>query len=611
MKLPTKEELGDKLERFPLLRQMLYEVWFRVIVICGAAGLIGLALFLPKMWVRSPAGFLPVVKVSGLDLLQAWSLKRAALKAVAAGKLEDAAYAWQSAFANNPADPALARGALENFLRFSDPKQAPGNPIQHALWLLRLTQTNAMDLELTVRVFEKVGLYDAVVDLLEPRQENLSPTLEAIYLKALFQRGAVDEFGQRWEQVAGRVAADRELPLYHAAYLAGWGPAATQNEARRTLEAAAEGPLPSPLANRLLLMVAFARSDTPLYAAALKRLEDRQQDTALDHVGYWRLLYGVGRQDEAVQLSQAYARPPMTPDEVIRLAQAYVLLGRLDHAVEFLEQSLDKFGYADRLWVTYAQLLAEAKRWEDLRLLALRMRRQDGVRDRLGGFSYYLEGRAELALQRPESAERAFQQVVGARFENRALGLTTARSLLRLGDAGAARDLLLKLEAGSEQDFFYWQLLFGAANALKDSDLMLTAITRAYELHPHDPLVMNNYAATLLIHRTRPDEVIKLTVQLYGRNPRSVAAKINHAFALLLNKRVADALALLEPIVPEQLLPAHATMLYLGLFEGYLEEGRFEQARRAADQVRVEHLYPKQREWFEHARSRLPSAVAA
>jgi tetratricopeptide (TPR) repeat protein len=611
MKLPTKDELGDKLERFPLLRQMLYEVWFRVVVLCGTAALIALALFLPKIWVRSPEGFLPVVKVSGLDLLQAWSLKRTALKAMAAGKLEDAAYAWQSAFANNPADPGLARGALEAFLQFSEPKQAPGNPIQQALWLLRLTHTNATDLELTVRVFEKVGLYDAVVDLLEPRQENLSPAMEAIYLKALFQRGAFDEFGQRWEEAAGRVASDAELPLYHAAYLAGWGPLATQGDARRTLEVAATGPLPSPLANRLLLRVAFAQSDAALYAAALQRLEERQQDTALDHVGYWRLLYGVGRQDEAVHLSRAYARPPATPDEVVRLAQGYVLLGQLDHAVELLEQSLEKFAFADRVWVTYAQMLAEAKRWEDLRLLALRMRRHEGVRDRLGGFSYYLEGRAELALQRPESAEHAFQQVVGARFENRALGLTTARSLLRLGDAQAARDILLKLESDSEQDFLYWQLLFGAANALKDSDLMLTAITRAYQLRPHDPRVMNNYAATLLIHRARPDEVIKLTLQLHARNPGSAAAKINHAFALLLNKRVADALALLESIAPEKLLPAHATMLYLGLLEGYLEQGRFEEARQAAEHVRIEHLYPKQREWFERTRERLPSPAAA
>ena len=68
------------------------------------------------MWTVSPPGFKPVLKVSGLDLVQAWSLKRSALKAAAAGKDDDAAYAWQAAIANDAADPDLFRGSLRHLL---------------------------------------------------------------------------------------------------------------------------------------------------------------------------------------------------------------------------------------------------------------------------------------------------------------------------------------------------------------------------------------------------------------------------------------------------------------------------------------------------------------
>ena len=43
-----------------------------------------------------------------MDLVQAWSLKRSALKAAAAED-DDAAYAWQAAIANDAADPDLFR----------------------------------------------------------------------------------------------------------------------------------------------------------------------------------------------------------------------------------------------------------------------------------------------------------------------------------------------------------------------------------------------------------------------------------------------------------------------------------------------------------------------
>src|SRR5258707_10175088 len=91
--LTIKEKLAQKLENFPLLRQLVFEFWFRLVFLVFLLGAVFLALFLPKMWTVSPPGFKPVLKVSGLDLVQAWSLKRSAVKAAASGKNKDAASA--------------------------------------------------------------------------------------------------------------------------------------------------------------------------------------------------------------------------------------------------------------------------------------------------------------------------------------------------------------------------------------------------------------------------------------------------------------------------------------------------------------------------------------
>src|SRR5206468_12576355 len=60
--------------------------------------------------------------------------------------------------------------------------------------------------------------------------------------------------------------------------------------------------------------------------------------------------------------------------------------------------------------------------------------------------SYYLEGCAESGLDRPAVADRCFRIVAQHPVESRALALSTAGSLLKLGYAAVARDLLLPLE---------------------------------------------------------------------------------------------------------------------------------------------------------------------
>ena len=135
----------------------------------------------------------------------------------------------------------------------------------------------------------------------------------------------------------------------------------------------------------------------------------------------------------------------------------------------------------------------------------MQIRSQQTVADLLGGFSYFLEGRAEIALQRPQVADAAFGKMVERTFEYPQLGLKVAGELFALHRPAFARDVLVRLQEELAGDVNYWTALFATADTLKDCDLMLHAARQAYELLPTNPAVMNNYAAVLLILRQSPE----------------------------------------------------------------------------------------------------------
>ena len=72
------------------------------------------ALYVPKFWRVTPDSFNPVVKISGLDVTQAWSLSRTALRQEKEGQPELAFHAWQAAVANYPTHIGYIRSAIAN-----------------------------------------------------------------------------------------------------------------------------------------------------------------------------------------------------------------------------------------------------------------------------------------------------------------------------------------------------------------------------------------------------------------------------------------------------------------------------------------------------------------
>lgn len=62
--------------------------------------------------------------------------------------------------------------------------------------------------------------------------------------------------------------------------------------------------------------------------------------------------------------------------------------------------------------------MIETERWDEPRKLALRIRLRPDVADRLRAYSYFLEGRVEIAQNRPGVAAQLFAQVPACPTDN-------------------------------------------------------------------------------------------------------------------------------------------------------------------------------------------------
>lgn len=611
--LTFKERLSERLAEFPLLRTMLLNPWFTLVLFLALLAGVAALTCLPKFIVTSPPGFQPVVKVSVIDLLQARALSASARRLEARGEHQAAALAWQSAIANNLADLDLYRGAFQQLAQAPElPLPVAGRTLGAAFWLLRLGGTNETDVGAMAAAFDKYGLADEVYTLLQPISAHLAPALEAAYLKSLFAVGRYDEFATRWEKDQAELPPDPALALCRAAYLAGWGPLEGMNAARRRLQAALDDPKLGPLACRLELAVAWKRLEAEDYRQALQRLHEKSLDRVQDHTVYWRLLATLGRKEEARQLAAAFNRPPGTPLEVLQMADALSALDLDAQSLEFLNRHAAEFANANStwsvaVWAAYADRLIAARDWEGLKNVATRMRSIPGAREALEGFACYLEGRAAYGRGTMPAAENAFAEAVKAGFPVGPVGLPAAEEMLKMGYPKLALEALTPLESRFGNEVRYWRDAFEVAYALRqDETLLLKAATRAHELDPTSTEWKFNYAAALLITRRRPEEALRLTMELAARDPGSVGAALNRAVALGMNGRTDDAAKILEACAPVLGNDPQRTTYHMAWLAVHRERGAWDKVRADLESLDLKELFPSQKTWVEEIRRSLP-----
>lgn len=611
---PLKDRLADKFADYPLLRTLALNPWFALVTVTAVVVGLTLAVCLPRVWVVSPAGFRPVMKASLLDLIQARSLRSSALRHEAASRHREAAAAWQGAVANNPGDIELYRGLFRQLaVAPRMPMSSATRSLRGVPWLLRLGGTNQVDLELLASALDNYGLVEDVYGLLNPLADRLSPSMESAYLKALFQVGRHEEFGTRWDQVrTSELPKDPALDLCRAAYLAGWGPADTAAENRGRVRAMLDDVQWGVLACRLEMSVSARRIDPDSFRAALQRLQEGSEDRIIDHIRYWQCLVAAGNISEAQRLASAFNRPPTSAYDVVQVAEVMVRLNLLTQALDFYRRHAPEFGYSNNIWsvgvwAAYADLLISERLWDQLKEVATQMRAIPGGHQALGGFSYFLEGRVAYARASFDAATASFSEAVKMGFPLGRVGIRVGNQLLQMNFPELSLQALIPLETRFETDLGYWKAVFDACNAVRnDEALLLRAATRAHELAPDSMPWKFNYAAALLIGRRRPEEALRLTIDLIEADGEALGGRINHATALALNGRYDDAEEVLNAIPPVQMNEEQRVSYFLAWVDVHVGRGETEKARLALRNVDPEVLFPSQRRWLAEVQKSLP-----
>lgn len=609
-----RRQLADRYLNYPLISMLILSPAFPLTI----AGLILLGILIglciPKLWVTSPQGFSPKIKVSAIDLAQAAILRHRARKLELEGKFEEAHHAWQSAIANNQGDASLVAAALTNVIRIPNPQQQVINAaVNQAFWLLRLTRTNDLARAVAGAVFVKCRVPEFTYGLLQSLRPPLPPAQEAAMLKALFLTGRIEEYRDRRDKFRQSLPADRELDICDAGYAAEWGPAEKVADARKLLANAIEDRDLQEFACRVQMVVAARVQDPVRYEFALERLRQMQADSTADHIGYWKLLEAAGRLADARRLAETHPYPPTTPAEVIQFGNALVSLGATDQAEKLFARYAPAFANTDNvdfaaIWVRYAELLVQSRKWDDLQTLAVQLRTLSPIRTTLTGYSYFLEGRAALARGRTEEAAANFRKCVEEPFYVPAAGMHAARGLLLLGHADLADRIIGQLEQFLADDVQYWQLVFDISYALKqDEARLLRAAAKARELEPNKLIYDVNYAAALLICRQNPAEAAKITLSFFQSYPDSLIALVNHCFALALNKRFDEAADILKKVNLGALGGFESTMCHLCWLEIHLGRGELDLAREDFKHIDTKLLFPSQIKWIESVRRQIES----
>ncbi len=603
--LSAPEERGlpsEFVEGSSLLRQVFFERYFRAAAILLLLFLVFLGLFLPKIYRSTPEGVSPAIKMSGLDVVQAWALARTARAQQAAGNFSEALLSWRAAIVNNPGRPEYSEGLVRMVVEYPAAKReflAPG--ASFAMWNLQLTQTNDTSLELAAKLFAKYSLDDYAVGLLSTRSTNLTPTLAGIFLKSLFHLNRMDQFGDVWPGYSNVLSSDREMQVVRAAWQSGWGPPGQISQGRAALEAARNDPATRELAYRLSLPIAVSLSDTYAYDRNLAELVDRHFDRVSDHVVYWRLLLSAGQGAKAAELARGFSRPPETPRDLREMALTLVQLGSKEEAAKLLEQHLPAFAFRPELWEQLADIRIELQQWPELRDLAVQMRQNQLLRENIAGYAWFLEGLAALRTDRRDSALAAFTRCAETPTTNPLLSFSVARQLTTLGFPILATRLLTAVEEAYGNQAMYWFAVVGAAYEARQFDTMREAAARGYQLNTNEPVFISNYAAMLLMERTNAPLAAQLTLRALARRPDDIGMQINHAQALILNSRLDEAQEILDGLKIDDVDAYLLTERNSAYFDLYAQRKDKAKALAAYRGIETRFLFLPQLRWLDRA----------
>jgi len=580
------------------LHLVFYERRFRLALLTIGFVLLTAVALAPKLWISSPPHMEETIRISGLDLLQSWNLKRNARKEESLGHPQEAIAAWIGAIGNNPADVEAIRGFLQAVVALPKPDRSYlGTGVGQSRFLLRLTLTNRSDLALASDIYRHFELYPQTLALLDQASEPLEPKGLENQLISLFETGRMEAFGKVWSTNRAVLAERPVASLYHAAWAAGWGPIQELSAGRSMLLAAAEDGPWTRIARRLLLTLHYSQLDLTSYDRVLGQLQDTREARVQDEVRFWILLEQSGKHDRAVELARQHTVPAETAPEAEMLILAWKRLGLTDIAIEFARKQMTSFAYHPGIWTALADLLIDTRNWDELTALALELR-TSRLREGYAGWSMFLEGVSDHHRSRIANAADQFTAAATNGFQDPLLAFSSAAQMRRLGYPGPSTMLLKSLQSRFADSATFWAFLQRSAYEARQGDIILEASEQLHLMQPTNAVAANNFAAALLTKRVRSDEALKITEGLYRRFARNPAVRINQASALVRNGRLDEALPVLQSLEGVELSESEQTFARLAWFEYYDARGETEKALAEGKKVEKRFLFQDQQEWL-------------
>ncbi len=602
-----QEALSEKVKGVYLLHLLINDLKFLLAAVILTPLAIGGIALIPKIWKVTPEGFSPIVRVSGLDFIQSYSLARTAREQVTAGKIEDALYSWEVAIANQPADQENLRGAIQTFLQHDDPtpKQVERN-VRYSIWLLRVNQTNRTDLELVASTFDRVRLDRALEILLQDHQADLTENTRACYSRSLFNLGRYDAFQTQWEQLSESTREQQDNKLYGLAYQAIIGSNRPENAALRELIALGKEGEQIDLAQQLLLLIYYYRREPAPYREILADLQSREKDRYAQHITLWNLMATNNQIAQAIALSKAHEQGPENIFNLINHARFLRNFDSTLAAFDHYQTHLENFFPDPKLYAAYATLLIEMGRWNTLREAAIHLRTQNVTQD-ANAISYYLEGTADARQSRSNGARVAFEKFLKiASTEQTTFDLSMATQMVELGYPKQALELVRYIEPAQKTKPGYWYARAGIAFASNDYEEMKQASERAYELEPTNPHYKASVVESLLLLRQEPARIVALSLELTAEQPNNFAYHINHVLGLLLNERIEEAAERFRILNTEMAPDAIGRAAYqYAKFSIEFLQGNYSQAQESLKTLPLNLLSSHEREFIAECQKKL------
>lgn len=590
--------LEKKLRGFKTVQILRKDRLFGIAAIVVGLVVLAAVAAVPKVWRTTPKDFPGnPVEVSIIDLVQAWSLSRAAAAAGAAHEYDAALDHWRAADANNEGDPRIQRGILRTLLANPVIKVENQALIQPTVRrLMALTSTNSADVILSSEVLERYGQPEPALRLLKNLPSDSGNTIDQHRARVLLSSGRLDEFASLWRAHGNAWAADAQgLALYHDTWLMATNAPSEGLEAARRLRTALREPGETGLtAARLLQQAASQRGLVDDLALAITRLKEGNAAAIANDFRYWVLLAASGREKEARAQALAFRGIFPTPESMVPYIEALGALGLHTVAQSFLEERIGNYATTLVVWRAYFDLLADKKDWDELRRVASSARLLASRTDPLQAEAVFADFRGAVGQNRKSDVKTMLRELTSMELADPVAATRIAATLRQAGYPEESLTFLKGIEHSQAGIDTFWNEYFATGYMLRDLAILRRAVDKLLLSSPGSPISKNNQAELLLITGEHPADVLPLTQEGLDRNPDSALHQIHHALALLQNARPRDAAALLHKIDPSQLAPEMASLYHLALTQVHAASGNTADLLESARRINRSHLWPQQ-----------------